>query len=79
VVKSWPPDIRDFEPGDYALFETPQGTKELWFRDPFGAVGRCVTHTITQEDDGSITVDPSIAATGANSFHGWLRQGVWTW
>jgi hypothetical protein len=75
----YPPDIRPFEPGDYMFVRTPQGTRELWFRDPVGMVGRCVSHTLTEHDDGTVTVESSIADEGEGSWHGWLRQGVWSW
>lgn len=75
----YPPDIRGMEPGDYMLVTTPQATRELWFRDPIGMVGRCVTHTITEHEDGSVSVDPSIADEGAGTWHGWLKRGEWSW
>lgn len=74
----WPPDVRGFANGDYALVRG-----QVWFRDPVGNVGRVGHHTITEHEDGTITVDPSILDTGGEPgdepFHGWLRRGVWTW
>jgi hypothetical protein len=90
-AETWPPDIRGFEPGDYMLVTTPQGTQELWFKDPVGMVGRCVQHTLTEHEDGTITADPSILDVGVvpgastskmiefDRFHGWLRRGIWSW
>ena len=72
----WTPT--DMEVGDYRLIDM-RGRRELYFRDPVGNIGRCVTHTITEEPDGTVTVEPSIADEGVGSWHGWLRKGVWTW
>jgi hypothetical protein len=33
---------------------------EWWIRDPWGRVGRLTSHTITEHEDGTITVSPSI-------------------
>ena len=76
----YPIDPRDFKAGDYAIVSRA-GQRELWFRDPLGAVGRVIHHTITEHDDGTVTVNPSIMVEGnpAGVFHGWLKQGVWTW
>ena len=79
-------DWRESEPGDYGwqTWHLNEGERELFIRDPFGAVGRIAisTHRVTEHEDGTVTVDPSIAPRdGAEpgAFHGWLRQGVWTW
>jgi hypothetical protein len=74
-------DWRQSEPGDYG-FQDWTGQRELYIRDPFGVVGRITSHTVTEHEDGTVTVDPSIAPPdGAEpgAFHGWLRRGVWTW
>ena len=68
------------QPGDYG--RTPKG--EWWVAVPFGQVagGAFIDHQVTEHDDGTITVDPSILvypSSGFEGFHGWLRQGVWTW
>lgn len=53
------------------------GRIEWWIRDPLGSVGRLTTHTITEHDDGTITVSPSIYDTSPGGWHGWLERGVW--
>ena len=63
--------------GDYALVDRG-GHRELWFIDPYGHLGRVRAHKITEEDDGTISVDPSIAGEPGD-FHGWLRRGIWNW
>jgi len=37
--------------------------------------GEC--HTITEHQDGSITVSPSLVFTTGKKWHGWLEAGVW--
>jgi hypothetical protein len=35
-------------------------------------------HEITEHEDGTITVSPSIEVTGHDGYwHGWLKHGVW--
>lgn len=70
----------DVEPGDYWLPKDRPG--EVWFRDPFGSIGRTSSHAVEVHEDGSVTVKPSIAPRPDDppgSFHGWLTKGVWTW
>jgi hypothetical protein len=45
--------------------------------DPAGAPGTLVTHAITEHDDGTITVSPSILDSRPAGWHGWLERGVW--
>jgi hypothetical protein len=83
--RAWPPDIRHFKAGDYDIVAKPDGSRELWFRDPKGHVGRTSQHDLTEHDDGTVTVSPSINDTAAYGedqqpgFHGWLQGGVWSW
>ena len=62
-----------FKPGDYARFRNL-----LVFRTPNGILGTCSTkiHAVTDEQDGSITVSPSILIL-PNEWHGYLDHGVW--
>jgi hypothetical protein len=58
------------------------GHRTLWIKDPAGHVGRLLdsVHTITEHDDGTVTVSPSILATTAShghDWHGYLERGVW--
>lgn len=44
---------------------------------PDGSLGRLgENHTITEHDDGTITVEPSLVMH--RGWHGWLRRGVFT-
>lgn len=84
------PDVRFGEPsegwdqwedrqaGDYMLVQS-DGYRMLYFVDPLGHVGSVRTHTITENDDGTITVEPSIAPRpDEDGWHGFLRAGVWS-
>lgn len=74
------------EPGDYFFVydhrtvETDDGGKrQLWFRDPLGDWGRLRSgHTVTEHEDGTVSVDPSIAPNDVTTYHGRLKRGVWS-
>lgn len=54
--------------------------KPYWYiRDPKGDIGTIGTHTVTEHEDGTITVSPSIAPGPRNpgGWHGFLERGVW--
>jgi hypothetical protein len=69
------PDSQDrfaLPPGSYG--EHPDGT--WWFRPPgVGHSGPLTEHTITEHEDGTITVEPSILT---DEIHGYLIRGEWT-
>lgn len=54
----------------------------LWyFRTPasgFG-IGNLASHDITEYEDGTITVSPSILVYGSHNrtWHGYLKKGIW--
>ncbi len=54
-----------------------------WFCcTPNGPLGNLGNHAVTEHDDGTITVTPSILVTqggqrGDPSWHGFLQCGVW--
>ena len=57
---------------------------ELWFvKTPGGHSGDLSKHDVTENDDGTITVSPSIlVSTRRNGqdvqlWHGYLERGVW--
>lgn len=46
--------------------------------DEFGFHGNLSAHQVTEHEDGTITVSPSILITGHDgSWHGYLEKGVW--
>lgn len=70
-------DINSAEPGDYWFVSWGEG-RQLWFMDPLGDYGRVTKHTVTEHEDGTVSVEPSIAPNDATTYHGYLRRGVWT-
>lgn len=69
-----------FAPGDYGRV----GEALAWYaRAPRGHMGNLANHTVTEHEDGTITVSPSILITGGGDegepavWHGFLERGVW--
>ncbi len=59
-----------FGPGDYG-----RDLSGLWHvRPPEGLLGILVDHEVTEHDDGTITVSPSIVGP---DWHGYLERGIW--
>jgi hypothetical protein len=53
-----------------------------WLVSPVMDSGRLSPHhTVTEHEDGTITVDPSVCfdGPGKSGFHGFLKAGVWEW
>lgn len=66
----------DCQPGDYCGPITIEDESTAWYVcDPTGAVGRLTEHTVTEHEDGTISVTPSILAPGG--WHGYLERGIW--
>jgi|HubBroStandDraft_6_1064221.scaffolds.fasta_scaffold678389_2 hypothetical protein len=72
-----------FEPGDYQLSE---GATNLYVALPRSPPGRPAFAmlplgpggwSVTEEEDGTLTVSPSIHDTDEGGYHGWLERGVW--
>jgi hypothetical protein len=64
-----------WEPGDYWKYAA-DGTWHVC--TPSGFLGNLAKHRITEHDDGTITVSPSILVTQSDqSWHGYLERGVW--
>ena len=63
------------KPGDYCLVNDGAA---LWMLLPSGVQGRIDTDgwTITEHDDGTVTVSPSIH-DAPDGWHGFLERGVW--
>lgn len=58
------------------------GRIEWWIVDPKGMIGALNPgrHQVTEHEDGTITVSPSIVSTipeHGHDYHGWLERGVW--
>ena len=74
----------ELKPGEYGLF------KDGWHaRTPNGHVAWLRGHDVTEHEDGSITVSPSIGVTSSKMnpatgkmtpyqvYHGYITDGVW--
>jgi hypothetical protein len=66
-------------PGDY--WKHSSGT---WYAEtPNGHLANLIRHTVTEHEDGSITVSPSILVSSPHNgkagelWHGFLEHGVW--
>src|SRR5574337_1232062 len=67
------------------VFQTPGAyacdSDGHWFATtPNGMAGALGAHQVTEHEDGTITVSPSILTTqgqGGPSWHGYLERGVW--
>ncbi len=63
-----------FSPGDYGKIRT------TWYAcTPNGLLGNLANHTVTEHEDGTISVSPSILVYGgqSNQWHGFLKRGIW--
>lgn len=65
------------KPGEYGI--NPQDG--IWYCcTPNGEYGNLSNHTVTEYEDGTITVSPSILVTNTNEetlWHGFLEHGIW--
>lgn len=66
-----------FAPGDYG--RVSDGT---WYAmTPNGHLGNLASHDVTEHEDGTISVSPSILLTSAQGdvdlWHGYLEHGIW--
>lgn len=73
--------LYDGPPGGYTpVTNSESGQIVWWIKDPSGHVGRIPEHAVTEHEDGTITVSPSILATEAehgHDWHGFLENGIW--
>lgn len=71
----------DLEPGEYS--KAKENGTALWICCPNGDYARVIepTWTITEHEDGTFTVDPSIRVNRVEGhtegWHGFLERGVW--
>lgn len=77
------------QPGDYVpLFADDGGIRVVWCVLPHGqwcripaegyGVGGEAEWKVTIEEDGSVTVDPSINMHPPYAWHGWIKHGEFT-
>jgi len=70
---------------DYIVMEMGEYGKDkdgVWFMrvpEPGFGMGSLRNHEVTEHEDGTITVSPSILCTGHHDkqWHGYLECGVW--
>lgn len=65
----------NLQPGDYVKLHG-----KFWgVKTPNGHSGTLRDHQVTEHDDGTITVSPSIRISDMSGelWHGWLEKGVW--
>lgn len=57
-------------------YKDHDGDWHLWLPDC--GLGNLANHEVTEHQDGTITVLPSILVSGTNERHGYLTKGVWS-
>jgi hypothetical protein len=72
-------DTDRFAPGDYGQHPV---SGEWMANAPGGGLGNLSAHEVTEHEDGTISVSPSILITGADEngptrWHGFLERGIW--
>lgn len=74
-------DSHVLEPGEYGKHYSDG----MWYcrapqsGDFYAGMGNLSAHTVTEYEDGTITVSPSILITGhhGKQWHGYLERGIW--
>ncbi len=71
----------EFEPGDYGRWERDECN---WYAcTPNDEMANLSSHNVTEHEDGTITVSPSILVSTIRNgekvplWHGFLERGVW--
>lgn len=71
--------IVNMQPCDYG--REPEGSRSWYCRLPSGALANLGAHEVTEHEDGTITVAPSIRVSGgppgSTPWHGFLERGIW--
>jgi hypothetical protein len=76
----YPPSYEDLKPSEINPGEYWLDEKMGWLCcTPNGQLGTLIKHLVTEHDDGTITVAPSILVSGGDTetYHGFLEHGVW--
>jgi hypothetical protein len=77
-----PDGTERFARGDYGKLFGTDGAAHWHACTPAGSLGNLDGHTVTEHEDGTITVSPSILVTAHDGdekivWHGFLERGVW--
>lgn len=68
----------DLKPGEYFIQTQPGGARHIWCMSPNGyGPMHLSTWTLTEHEDGTATVSPSIFCDPPNGWHGFLQRGEW--
>ena len=69
----------DIQPGDYWF--SPVDGKWYFCCPKGGSIGNLANHQVTEHEDGTITVSPSILVESPwqpqKNWHGYLEHGIW--
>ena len=68
------------EPGEFTQADYGTERKVYFAKSPNGLLANLARHSITEHEDGTITVAPSILVRGGSGdgeWHGYLERGVW--
>lgn len=71
-------------PGGYGRVQQKDGSWKWYCRTPTGDQGNLGAHEVTEHENGTITVSPSILVTTTRAgaevelWHGYLLAGVWS-
>jgi hypothetical protein len=73
------PDVNSYADLRGGYWRAPDGTWICGVPAPHFGIGSLINHDVTEHEDGTITVSPSILVeTGdGRRWHGYLRKGVW--
>lgn len=79
-----PDNTKTFREGDYCKFIGREGKVTWMCRPPDCHLGNLGNHEVTEHEDGTITVSPSILIDAHErhdgscpGWHGFLERGVW--
>jgi hypothetical protein len=76
IGELWP---HEEHPGHYCPVEI-DGERTWYCVTPNGHAGNLAAHDVTEHEDGTITVSPSILVSNLQQgelWHGYLERGVW--
>jgi hypothetical protein len=76
-AEGWSRPPEAVQPGDYWKLVHNDGSVEWYAHVPSGETGSLAGHEVTEHEDGTITVSPSILTAGERVWHGYLERGVW--
>lgn len=66
-------------PGEFGRWDRDNGNWYARCPSRLDLTANLTRHSVTEHEDGTITVSPSILVEGGNgeSWHGYLEHGVW--